>query len=82
MSVITFCAISDNGTTVDYSFQPDTWYDALDHFVKFLRAQGYRIEDDSILINTSNGHCVCEDQIPELNNIGFIDLDETLGLKE
>ncbi len=72
MSAITLCAVDDDGTTIDYSFQPDTWYHALDHFVRFLRAQGYRIDDDSVLINSANGHCIIEEQIYTLNNVRFI----------
>jgi hypothetical protein len=71
VSTMTLSIADDDGTTIDYSFQPETWYHALDHFVKFLRAQGYRIEDDSVLINSANRHWASEDQIYILTNVSF-----------
>ena len=81
MSVITLSSYGDDQVAVDYSFQPDTWYEALDHYVKFLRAQGYAIKNDSILINLAAGHFIDTDAKYEINNVGVVDMG-ALQLKD
>lgn len=47
---------SDPGSAVGltYSCETDVWFEALDNFVKFLRGAGFRVEDDTIGINSDN----------------------------
>jgi len=68
MTIISLCKISNDPdeATVDYSFEPKTWYHALDHYVKFLRACGYDLKNNSVGINTNT--CIFQDDA-ELNNI-------------
>jgi len=73
MSVITLCSITDDGATIDYSFQPKTWYEALDHYVKFLRANGYAVHNNSVMLNLGAGHMLSDEDMFELNNIGVLD---------
>ena len=65
MTIIRLCKISNDPdeATVDYSFEPKTWYHALDHYVKFLRACGYDLKNNSVGINESVGHIFLEDDM-------------------
>lgn len=54
-------------------FTASTWVEALDYFAKFLRGNGYMIEDDSIAVNihqhpfvSTEGLC----NITEFNPLG------------
>ena len=51
----------ENATEIIMKQECETWYSALDFFVKFLRAGGYNLTDESVGINTAAGHIICDD---------------------
>ena len=46
----------ETGAIVIHEFEAQTWYQALDNFVKFLRGSGYQLKDNSVGINEAAGH--------------------------
>ena len=52
----------ETGSTVDMQADVLTWYAALDFFVKFLRANGFKLQDNSVGINEAAGHIIPEDE--------------------
>ena len=51
----------DTNSSVLMSTEVNTWYEALDYFVKFLRANGYGLHNDSVGINKEH-HFLPEDE--------------------
>ena len=51
----------DTNSSVLMSTEVNTWYEALDYFVKFLRANGYGLHNDSVGINEDH-HFLPEDE--------------------
>lgn len=51
----------DTNSLVLMSTEVNTWYEALDYFVKFLRANGYGLRNDSVGINKEH-HFLPEDE--------------------
>lgn len=45
-----------------HEFEAHQWYQALDRFVLFLRGCGYKLENNSVGINTAAGHYVHDDE--------------------
>lgn len=41
-----------DGCTATYQFETDTWIEALDYFVKFMKGSGYSIYNNSVGVNT------------------------------
>jgi hypothetical protein len=52
----TFQTTNEDGVVITHEFAAETWYEALDHFVKFLRGAGYQLKDNSVGINEAAGH--------------------------
>lgn len=67
-----FQSTNEDGDVVSHRFEAGTWYEALDHFVKFLRGVGYRLEDHSVGINTEAGHIFLEGY-NDFSNITFFE---------
>ena len=68
-----FQSVDEDGTSIIHEFEANTWYQALDQFVKFLRGSGYLVRDNSIGINESTGYLFIEDF--EFNNITTFEQD-------
>lgn len=56
-----FQSTNEDGDVVSHQFEAGTWYEVLDHFVKFLRGSGYSLQNNSVGINESAGHWGIED---------------------
>jgi len=69
------CTDDFDKTTVTHEFDSETWYSALDSFVKFLRGSGYLLKNDSVGINLSTGHRFDEDY-PYINITYFDSTEE------
>ena len=71
----TFQSICDEtGAIVIHEFEAQTWYQALDNFVKFLRGSGYQLQDNSVGINEAAGHLFLEEFC--FSNITMFDSSE------
>lgn len=46
------CTDEEDNSKSTLEFSAGTWVESLDYFVKFLRGNGYLVEDDSIGVNT------------------------------
>ena len=67
-------ATQDDGTVVAHEFESLTWYSALDNFVKFLRGNGYYLQNDSVGINLDAGHLFIGDEYHD--NITFFEQEK------
>ena len=70
----TFQSTDEEGTVTLHEFESDTWYPALDQFVKFLRGCGYQLKDNSVGINASAGHMFLDEFM--FSNITMFDSSE------
>ena len=61
-------ATHEDGTVITHEFEEEVWYQALDHFVKFLRGSGYALQNHSVGINESAGHIILQnyDEFPNI----------------
>lgn len=67
--------IDDEDTVITHEFDSETWYSALDHFVKFLRSSGYYLKNNSVGINLGAGHMFIEED-PYVNITYFDSTEE------
>ena len=67
-------ATHDDGTVVTHEFESLTWYSTLDNFVKFLRGNGYCLQNDSVGINLAAGHLFIGDESHD--NITFFEQEK------
>lgn len=58
MKTFTFTCEDDDGEITFKEFSAETWYDATNQYVKFLRGCGYMLNDNSLGINTKAGHVI------------------------
>lgn len=70
-----FQSTNEDGDVVNHQFEAGTWYEVLDHFVKFLRGSGYALQDHSVGINLEAGHLFLEDT-EEFSNIVFFEQEK------
>lgn len=70
----TFQSTDEKEAIVIHEFTAGTWYEATDHFVKFLRGSGYQLKDNSIGINEAAGHLFLEEFL--FSNITTFDSSE------
>ncbi len=73
MSKFTFYNHDKEGTLSATTFEVDSWVEALDRFVRFLRGAGYQIQNNSVGVNTSVHSCA--DHF-DVGNIMFFEQNE------